>query len=354
MAHRGMYAAVAALACSSVIPATQAKPQETFCLTHLGTRHSDDTFNVSGLNDKGEIVGYRADASGELRPFIWRANQFHDFAPPGLQSPFLYFINNRSDVTGVYRLPDFWSFGFFLHQEQISRVEAVPGERATHPTALNNRGQIVGTSFHQEQGNQYFLWERGQATLLEPVPGAEMTSYQKLNDRGVVLGSSGPFSDRSPILWEHGDVTLLQRPAGTSGADPRDINNHNQVIAQLVFSNNNSVHSLPYVWDEGQWTKLPLPYPDQTDGAGSDINNHGTVVGYTTNNRVWDSNVATLWRNGTATDLNTVPCQNDPLRPYVRLKTAQLINDRGWIVVNGVDSRDPPSWDGFYLLTPHR
>ena len=44
---------------------------------------------------------------------------------------------------------------------------------------------------------------------------------------------------------------------------------------------------------------------------------------------------------------------DDPLKPFVHLNFASLINDRGQIVADGVDSRNGASTSQ-YLLTPRR
>jgi hypothetical protein len=49
------------------------------------------------------------------------------------------------------------------------------------------------------------------------------------------------------------------------------------------------------------------------------------------------------------TDLNTLVDPTDALAPYVTLQEATAINDSGWIVANGVDSR---GGNFAYLLTP--
>jgi hypothetical protein len=44
---------------------------------------------------------------------------------------------------------------------------------------------------------------------------------------------------------------------------------------------------------------------------------------------------------------------DDPLKAFVHLSLARLINDRGQIVADGVDSRNGAS-SSQYLLTPRR
>jgi hypothetical protein len=53
---------------------------------------------------------------------------------------------------------------------------------------------------------------------------------------------------------------------------------------------------------------------------------------------------------GTTSNLNTLIIATDPNRPFVTLTSAIAINDKGWILANGLDSRT--SVTGAYLLTP--
>jgi hypothetical protein len=59
--------------------------------------------------------------------------------------------------------------------------------------------------------------------------------------------------------------------------------------------------------------------------------------------------IAFLYRNGTMIDLNTLDTTS-ALATYVSLTSAQAINDNGWIVADGVDSRT--GQQHVYLLSP--
>jgi len=97
------------------------------------------------------------------------------------------------------------------------------------------------------------------------------------------------------------------------------------------------------LWQNGVTTPLPM-LPAATTGSASGINDRRQIVGET-------GNVAVLWQNGTAIDLNSRIAPSDPLQPYVYLRKASRINNLGQIVASGSDSRssDPDQW---YVLTP--
>ncbi|HKU88419.1 MAG TPA: hypothetical protein VJP84_01405 [Steroidobacteraceae bacterium] len=62
--------------------------------------------------------------------------------------------------------------------------------------------------------------------------------------------------------------------------------------------------------------------------------------------------IATVWDNGQVADLNTLIHPDDPLRAFVSLTTATLINDRGEIAARGTDSRTVGL--SYYFLKPVR
>ena len=122
-------------------------------------------------------------------------------------------------------------------------------------------------------------------------------------------------------LWSHEALTFLPGIAGgTLLGTPR-----------------------PFLWQNGVTTPLPM-LPAATTGSASGINDRRQIVGET-------GNVAVLWQNGTAIDLNSRIAPSDPLQPYVYLRKASRINNLGQIVASGSDSRssDPDQW---YVLTP--
>jgi probable HAF family extracellular repeat protein len=58
---------------------------------------------------------------------------------------------------------------------------------------------------------------------------------------------------------------------------------------------------------------------------------------------------AFAWRGGRIDDLNSLIDPKDPLARYVTLVSANGVNDSGWIVANGIDSRSGEP--AVYLLT---
>ena len=97
-----------------------------------------------------------------------------------------------------------------------------------------------------------------------------------------------------------------------------------------------------------------LPVLRTGDTVTRGINNRGQIIGheyYSTDHGLEAS--ALLWEDGEVVYLNDLIGQADPLKAYVRLRTALQINDKGQIAVSARDSRAPTTFIS-YLLTPVR
>ena len=88
-------------------------------------------------------------------------------------------------------------------------------------------------------------------------------------------------------------------------------------------------------------TLLPRLVPDAAASSPAGINNWGMIVGSTIILQPQYRSTATLWLGSQVVELDRLVRADDPLKPFVHLESAELINDRGDIVVSGVDSRTP-------------
>jgi uncharacterized membrane protein len=344
---------IVALASSLLSLAAQGKDAVCYRLTQLSSG-TEENFFVAGMNDKGEVVGGR-----DFRAFLWRDGQFADLPPPldgelsGADG-----INDHSDIVGGYVDEQFQSHAVFLRRNgKVTEIPALPGGQTPALLDINNRREILGGSFSSASGFQHFIWQRGQVTLLERLPNDEIRLAATINDRGAAVGSGGQSGFGFAVLWERdGSVMQLSRPEGAPAALGIDINNRRQVLANGFFTitppSAPPRRIQPYIWDEGETTVLGFPYPNYNNGGATAMNNRGLVVGQTFDSRSsFTSAVATLWRRGQPLDLNTLICADDPLQPHVRLRIAWEVNDRGEIVAQGTDARQP-NIGPHYFLTP--
>jgi uncharacterized membrane protein len=342
--------AIAAIVLCAVSFAVSAQAPTSYRLTLIFKRsfdpaHENDEFEVTGINDKGQVAGYRLDRPETTGGFIWRNGEFRIISPSSdVFIPRVWGINEWSEVAGDYStlVPE-RSHGFFWRGGRFTPIEAAAGELSLRVIHLNNRRQVVVSSTNA-QDVQYFVWRRGQVTRLEPLPGRD-SRPERINDRGVVAGTASAGGGLSvPVVWQEGTAMALDLPLGTTSASTRDINDHNTVLVDASASQG----SVTYLWDDGQYTALPV-LPGRARTQSFALNNSGVAVGTT------DRSLATAWYGQQPVDLNTMVRANDPLKPFVVLQIALVVNDRGEIVARGQDSRDFETGTGAistYLLTP--
>jgi probable HAF family extracellular repeat protein len=134
-------------------------------------------------------------------------------------------------------------------------------------TAINDRGVVVGYSHTPEDVVVGHLWRRGQVVDLGPIVPSDV------NNRGVVAGTA---REGGAAIWRDGQMQVLTGiPGHFSRAE--GINDRGQVVGQHPDVHGNL---LGYVWHRGQAQDLPLVGPTDVSSAAVDIDEDGTVVGY--------------------------------------------------------------------------
>jgi len=189
--------------------------------------------------------------------------------------------------------PVIWTKLFPLSQPYLQELPTVEGDPDGIAFAINDLGQAVGASgpcgaFNADAQNNLraihaVLWEDGKAVNLGNLGGDGMffgIFANGLNDRGQVVGVSDTTGDQSfhAFLWERGHISDL-------GTLPGDAFSYAVTVG-----------------DDGIVLGLSL-----------DASFNPTAV---------------LWRNGTATDLNTLVPEDSALH----LESACSINRKGEII----------------------
>jgi uncharacterized membrane protein len=349
-AMKGRKGWIALAGCVSCVISTLTVAQETptYRLTHVWTRvlddpaHENDEFVINGINDKGQLAGYRIPGGA----FVWRNGTFENLAP--FESPVSWGvgINEWSDVAGYYVNPQLGTSSFFRRAGTLVPIADLPGESVVEAMHLNNRREVLLGAIADDT-TSYYLWRRGQRTPLTKPPGLNAVPL-RMNDAGVVVGSASSGGIRTPVMWQDGTVTLIALPEGASSGDARDINDAGTILIDTFTPVTGREGGNR--WRDGQYTELGM-----LDGHSrvltAAINNAGVVVG-SASGEPSNMTTAAVWYDVQAHDLNSLVSANDPLEPFVRLSSALHINDRGEIVARGVDDRQGPGTISHYLLTP--
>jgi len=212
------------------------------------------------------------------------------------------------------------------------------------PYALNNLDGVAGTV--QTIGLEYHAmwWPSGAAAPI---------LLDSRDSEGLGLNNTGSF-----VGTAFGDDDVQHATAWANvifGIAPRTLNNEHLVNSAAIAINDTGtavgrVGSKPTEWaSSGVQTNLPLLFGGST-GAAYSINAQGDAVGKSTTKLVTFIGttivpVATVWKDGSVTDLNLVTNLPDSWN----LTEAHSINDVGQITALATD---PTGYTHAVLLTP--
>jgi len=202
-----------------------AKPAQPF--VYSGGKIQTLPFNgfATGLNDAGQVVGYKVGASG-WHAFLDSGGKLTDLGSlPGEHSSAATAINNAGQVVG-------WSYvnPAAPHQPIPTHAFLYSGGKMTdlgtlggldsYARAINDAGQVVGTSGLSKGGQHAFLFTNGKMvdlnSLISPESRWQLINAWAINNRGQILGvaSNGQGVTSQVLLTpvaapEPGSLTLL-------------------------------------------------------------------------------------------------------------------------------------------------
>jgi len=247
-------------------------------------------------------------------------------------------INNRGLADGSSTLPGDTALHAFLWQKGVMTDLGTLGgpNSGFNFLSLNGlgpseSGQVVGqaeTSTPDPNGEDFcgfgthliclpFLWQKGVMTPL-PTLGGNNGIASGINNRGQVVGTAentttdttcpSPALQAEPVLWENLQIqqqfpTISGDPDGVAGA----INDEGQAVGTTGTCPTLAPASLLHatLWENGTVTDLGNLGGTFLNVA-CNINNQGQVVGWS--NLPGDTTFhGFLWQNGVMTDLGTLP-----------------------------------------------
>ena len=165
---------------------------------------------ATGINERGQVVGWSQDSSGVHRPFLYQDGQLHDLGiyPGEHVQPVA--INQRGQVAGTHSGygPAGFHQGAFLWDGGIVQDLGSLGP-AIGVTAMNGRGDVVGWSGANFLTSHAFVWRNGVMYDLGFGPaGGDYSQAVAINARGEVIGLS------TTTQWPRSVHAILWRPKG--------------------------------------------------------------------------------------------------------------------------------------------
>ena len=192
----------------------------------------------TAINDHGQIVGTAEGPAGQYHAFLWdRKNGLKDLSVGVCND-----INNAAQIAGTMRGPNGSQQAFFWDPNDGRRMLCSLGVAGSAAVALNSKGQVVGTLYpdlNRPPGTSLairkaFIWDKTRG-MRELVPSGQRTSLAlRINDAGQVMGSIGDYKSArapAPCFWDSTDPVVapplessIDYPAGS------DLNNHGYVV----------------------------------------------------------------------------------------------------------------------------
>lgn len=173
------------------------------------------------------------------------------------------------------------------------------------PFDVNNAGEVLGTDF---QANM-LVWRDGASSAVPGTVGAHGWPAA-FNDAGVVVGSApvGPYGTQHAMSWSGGQArdlgTLannITEPFGGPDSYGYGINKAGQIVGTSAASNDPITFAT--VWNNGTATNLGALDP-RLGSTAFDINNKAQAVGVS-----WvmakASSRAVMWQNGAIIELSS-------------------------------------------------
>jgi hypothetical protein len=165
---------------------------------------SNGSAMVTGINDRGTVVGHYTDTSSTQYGFIrHRDGVVETIAVEGSAETSIAGINARGDVTGWYlRSPE---IAGFVHTAQ-GKVTTFDFGSAALPTSINDAGTITGyylvpVGSDDNWNHEFIRSPDGDMTTFTP-PGTIWSGFLGINDEGTITGNYQlPPSTSNPAVY---------------------------------------------------------------------------------------------------------------------------------------------------------
>ncbi len=297
---------------------------------------------ADAVNNFGQIAGYAnaRDAGAGRYGTIWYKGIPTTLGVlPGESYNAAQAINNRGVTVGSSTGDD----TFRIYSSVRWNGATASALKGSHALGINDHDQIVGASGFGQYSSA-MLWQGDSRTELGSLMGDY--SYAKaINNTGQVVGASTyDYHFDAPIhavLWSGGTKSDLGTLGGTQSA-ASDISASGVVVGWSEVSGSATRHAA--LWSGGKVIELG-GFAGFSGGEANAINAGGSVVGFAL---LGDQLHAAMWRDGKVIDLNGFLSADAVASGWV-LRTANDINDQGWIVGNAVNAR--LGLESGYLLT---
>jgi uncharacterized membrane protein len=206
-----------------------------FLMTSDGAFVTVDTSEMNtaltGINDKGLVVGYGLSFSAHPKGFLYSiaTQQLKGINYPGAGGTVPLSINNSGVVVGYYTTAPRLQFGFQLSGSAYTSIEA-PGDLLTEAVGVSGSGKIIGLAGAAVP----FLYHDG---VLKKIRSPELpvsSIAEGISPAGTAIAGYYPSgTGEAAFVLQNGTLTTLQFP-GSSNTYGQAINDSGQVAGWFL------------------------------------------------------------------------------------------------------------------------
>jgi probable HAF family extracellular repeat protein len=276
---------------------------------------------VTGLNDRGQAVGFSYTKAGVLFAFLSQNGRARSLGTLGGKSSTASAINQRGQIIG-------WSDTkggaqhAFLWESGRMRDLGTLGGKSSRALGLNEHGDVVGWSDTGAAAHHAFVWTNGRMRDLGALAG--FSEAVAINDQRVIVGRRAARTETDgnlgvpahAFVWQAGKVADLGTLATGDFTSFLGLNQRGQITGTLATGNrtirgNVVPSSRAFTWQDGRMTTLSVPRGTVASGA-TGMNESGQIVGWHTFVSNGSSSMyltlreASLWNHGAMTDLGVL------------------------------------------------
>jgi len=243
---------------------------------------------ATGINARGDIVGFYGDLNGVTHGFLLRRGLFSTIDFPHASLTFARAINARGDIAGLFQFEDGIEQGFLLHDGQFTQID-FPHTTSTTPRGINNAGDTTGNYPNPNCGDceSGFILRDGVFNDVH-IPGGFTSDIQSAQDNGqVMVGDAAmepDFALHGFIRNKRGEFHLIDFPGlSVPCTGPRWINERGDIVGLFAYVNTvDDCYAPPplhgFLLRQGKYTAINVP--GSTSTAALTINDDGEIVGW--------------------------------------------------------------------------
>jgi probable HAF family extracellular repeat protein len=224
-----------------------------------------------GINDRSQIVGFFADATGNGHGYLRSNGRFTVIDVPNASQTSANGINNLGQIVGYFIIND-QSHGFLLDRGRFSTIDP-PGAIRSQANSINDAGQIVGDYLDASGSQHGFLWTHGQFNTIDfpNTTGATAGAFG-INNIGQIAGRFADAGSRvhGYRLLARGNFATFDAPGGFT--QPNGINDRGEIVGEQI---GNRIRG--FLLSFGSFTNIDVSGSIETIAIG--INNRGQIVG---------------------------------------------------------------------------